>query len=75
MNEGTARLKIFLDTACGSVDSSRRRRTCGAKRNKAIGDYADKLAILAAPDAVFEAKFMLPWSFSEEAAAEIEPAS
>ena len=22
------------------------------------------------PDAVFEAKFMLPWSFSEEAAAE-----
>ena len=46
MNEGTPRLKVFLDTACRSVDSSRRRRTCGAKRNKAIGDYADKLAPL-----------------------------
>ena len=30
MNEGTARLTVFLDAACRSVDLSRRRRTCGA---------------------------------------------
>ena len=50
VNEGTARLNVVLDTAHRSADSSRRRRPCEAKRNKAIGDYrGDKLAISAAP--------------------------
>ena len=50
VNEGTARLNVVLDTAHRRADSSRRRRPCEAKRNKAIGDYrGDKRAISAAP--------------------------
>ena len=37
VNEGTARLTVFLDTTHCSADSSRPRRPCEAKRNKAIG--------------------------------------
>jgi hypothetical protein len=49
VNEGTARLNVVLATAHRSADSSRRRRPCEAKRNKAIGDYRrDKPAISGA---------------------------
>ena len=41
VNEGTARLNVVLDTAHRSAVSSRRRRPCEAKRNKAIGDYRE----------------------------------
>ena len=39
VNEGAARLNVVLDTAHRSADSSRRRRPCEAKRNKAIGGH------------------------------------
>ena len=41
VKEGTARLNVVLDIAHDSVESSRRRRPCEAKRNKAIGDYRE----------------------------------
>ena len=39
VNEGAARLNLVLDTAHRSAHSSRRRRPCEAKRNKAIGGH------------------------------------
>jgi hypothetical protein len=41
VKDGTARLNVVLDIAHDSVESSRRRRPCEAKRNKAIGDYRE----------------------------------
>jgi len=51
VNEGTARLNDVLATAHRGADSSRRRRPCEAKRNKAIGTHCggDKRAVAAAP--------------------------
>ena len=47
VKEETARLNVVLDIAHDSVESSRRRRPCEAKRNKAIG-RGDRRAILVA---------------------------
>ena len=61
VNEGTARLNVVLDTAHRSADSSRRRRPCEAKRNKAIGDYwGDKRAISGDERARLVAREPLP---------------
>ena len=50
--------------------SPHRRPTPGAASGRALGMAATLDGMVEATGAVFEAKFMLPWSFSEEGAAE-----